>query len=401
MARLKDQIKRPLLRALAAFGHLVTNSFDRPIDPRPPGRVLVMQFGGIGDVLRVFPLIEQLESAWPNSDVALLTNQAAALLELYPGVRRPRHVPFDLQWHYPRKLMALARLRREGYQLIVNPTRGDGILECATMAWLIGAPQRIGFDQRSAGFFHTHKKDFSPTQSILQQNLDLLSPLGFAAPAKLRLRIPEGARAFASDWYAQHAPHGVARVVIHPWASSHAEFRAWPFPSYVELIEQLLEGQRMTVTILGSANEAAAHREALSALEARGAHDLAGKTDLIAAAALIADSDLFVGNDSGLLHVALATGVRVVAVFGATAPAQVLPPDSRTASVVAGVPCQPCYLHQPFFAYQCAYGFRCLRHLPVASVFAEVVRIAPRCTDDGRTSGAAHVSTERCQLSAN
>lgn len=335
-----------------------------------------MQLGGIGDVLRVFPLIEQLQSAWTRSNVALLTNQDAALLELYPGIRRPRHVLFDLRWNYPRKLQALLRLRREGYQLVVNPTRGDGMLECATMAWLLGAPQRIGFDQRSAGFLHSHKVEFSPTRSILQQNLDLLAPFGFKPPAELRLRIPEEARALASDLFARHVVDRVPRVVIHPWASSHAEFRAWPFDSYVDLIERLLGERRMAVMVLGSADEAAPHRDALNALQARGVQDFTGRTGLVEAAALIAGSDLFVGNDSGLLHLAVATGVPVIAVFGATAPAQVLPPASRAIPVVAGVPCQPCYLHQPFFGYRCSHGFRCLRDLPVAAVLAEVMRIA-------------------------
>ena len=366
------------MRVLAGIGRRVGIRFDRPVQPRRPWRALVIQFGGVGDILRVFPVVEQLQASHPNTDVGLFTNQGAVLLELYPGPRRPRHVLFDLQWSYPRKLWELAKLRRAGVDLIVNPTRGDGMLECAIMAWLIGAPHRIGFDQDGAGFLHTHKQPFSGVLPILEQNLRLLEPLGVeAGEARLRLRIPEPARAFAADWYMRHVPPGTLRVVVHPWASSHSEFRAWPFPRYAELIERLVEERNAVVLVLGSESEAAPDRGRLTGLPRGRVHDLAGATRLAEAAALIAGCDLFVGNDSGLLHMALAANVAAVAVFGATPPAQVLHTSTNAVAVVAGFPCQPCYRHQPLFDYRCNYGFRCLRELPVSAVLNEVLRRAP------------------------
>ena len=366
------------MRALARVGRRVGGHFDRPVHLRRPWRALVVQFGGIGDILRVFPLVEQLQSAQPESEVGLLTNQGAGLLDLYAGTRRPRHVPFDLRWNYARKLWDLAKLRRAGVDLIVNPTRGDGMLECAAMAWLIGAPHRIGFDQDGAGFLHTHKQPFSGVLPIPEQNLQLLEPLGISArEARLRLRIPESARAFAADWYARHVPPGASRVVIHPWASSHSDFRAWPFARYAELIGRLVEKRNAVVLIVGSEDEATPVRGQLTELSRGRVHDLAGTTRLAEVAALIAGCDLFVGNDSGLLHIAVSAAVPTVAVFGATPPEQVLPAVHGAVAVVAGVPCQPCYRHQPLFDYRCNFGFRCLRELPVDAVLGEVLRAMP------------------------
>lgn len=378
MRRPKDFIKRPFMRALASVGRRVGSRFDRPVHPRRPWRALVIQLGGIGDILRVFPLIEQLQAAQPESEVGLFTNQSAALLDLFAGPRCPRHVPFDLRWSYPRKMWELVKLRRAGVDLIVNPTRGDGMLECAVIAWITGAPHRIGFDQDGAGFPHTHKQPFSGELSIQEQNLRLLEPLGIEArETRLRLRIPEPARAFAADWYARHVPPGALRVVVHPWASSHSEFRAWPFPRYAELMERLVEERNAVVLVVGSESEATPDRERLSKLPRGRVRDLAGATTLTEVAALIAGCDLFVGNDSGLLHMAVSATVPTVAVFGATPPAQVLPPNNCAVVVVAGFPCQPCHRHQPLFDYRCDYGFRCLRQLPVGAVLSEVLRMVP------------------------
>lgn len=379
MGRLKDAVKRPLLRVLMRAGRRLGDRFDRPVRLGHPERVLVIQFGGFGDILRVFPLLERLQAAHPEADVALLTNQGAALFDLYPGPRRPRHIPFDLAWSYPRKLWALAQLRRAGVDLVVNPTRGDGMLECAVIAWLTGAPQRIGFEKDGAGFTHTCKRPFLlDGVSILEQNLRLLEPLGIeTGKIGAPIEIPQAAQAFAAGWYARHVPAGAPRIVVHPWASSHGEFRTWPFARYVELLERLMRERNAVVLVLGSAAEAEADRGLLAGLPAGRVHDLAGHTGLNEAAALIAGCDLFVGNDSGLFHLALAVDVPAVVVFGATPPVQMLPPNSRAVAVSVGVPCQPCYRHQPLFEYRCGYGFRCLRELPVGTVLDQILRLLP------------------------
>jgi len=145
----------------------------------------------------------------------------------------------------------------------------------------------------------------------------------------------------------------------------------------IALQERLVEERNAVVLVLGSESEAAPDRGRLTGLPRGRVHDLAGATRLAEAAALIAGCDLFVGNDSGLLHMALAANVAAVAVFGATPPAQVLHTSTNAVAVVADFPCQPCYRHQPLFDYRCNYGFRCLRELPVSAVLNEVLRRAP------------------------
>lgn len=376
--RTKDIVKRPLLRTLAGLGRHIGGFFTRPVKPGRPWRALVIQLGGIGDVLRVFPVVERLLAADPQADVTLFTNLGADLLDLFPGPQRPRHVLFDLNWSYPRKLRELMKLRRAGLDLVISPVRGDGMLECAVIAWLSGAPHRIGFDRDGAGFLHTHKQPFADGVSILEQNLRLLDALDIPERGtRLCLRIPEPARAFAADWYARHVPPDYQRIVVHPWASSHDEFRAWPIVRYAELMRDVIAARRVVMVVLGGDAEASRDRARLDGLPADRVFNLAGAVRLNEAAALIAGCDLFVGNDSGLLHFALAAEVPAVVVFGATPPAQVLHTSRHAIPVVSGVPCQPCYRHQPFFDYRCAHGFRCLSEVPVGTVLREILRNLP------------------------
>jgi len=75
-----------------------------------------------------------------------------------------------------------------------------------------------------------------------------------------------------------------------------------------------------------------------------GVVDLIGATDLSAAVAVLKSAEVFVGNDSGLMHVAGALGLATVGVFGSSSPAWTSPLGPRTRVVVAeGFPCQPCF----------------------------------------------------------
>ena len=375
MSAFKDRVKRPLLRGLACLGRKIGHFFDRPASPSPPRHAVVIQLGGAGDVVRVFPLLEHLQAAYPQAQVTLLTNQGAELLDLYAGPRRPDYRLFDLRWPYARKLREVAGLRRAAPDLVVSPVRGDGMLECAVLAWLTGAPHRVGFEQEGAGFLHTRKRSFSDESSILDQNLALLGLS--SSELRLRLRIPDAARTFATEWYARHVPPGGARVVIHPWASSHGEFRAWPLTRYAELVRGIVARHQAVVVVLGGPEEARRDTGWLDGLSSTTVFDLAGAVRIDEAAALIGSCDLFVGNDSGLLHLALTAEVPAIAVFGATSPVQVFHTSRRAIAVVSGVPCQPCHRHQPFFNYRCDYRFRCLTEVPVSAVLREVARVLP------------------------
>ena len=133
----------------------------------------------------------------------------------------------------------------------------------------------------------------------------------------------------------------------------------------------LLAGDKHRVVLLGDGQAGKLAKsltgvlgvEAASDLE-RGAPltDLTGRTGLREAAAILAACAGFVGNDSGLMHLAAALGVPTVGIFGSSNPGWTSPLGPRTAAVVAdGYACRPCYrktCNQPRFCLEDVSGAR-------------------------------------------
>ena len=150
-----------------------------------------------------------------------------------------------------------------------------------------------------------------------------------------------------------------------------AEFgpaKRWPAAHYAAVARHELSSGRQ-VWLLGSAGDAQACGEIAGA--APGVVNLAGRTSLLDAVDLIAQAGRVVCNDSGLMHVACAVGVPVVAVFGSTSPS-FTPPLGPTARVVRNdLPCSPC------FERECPLGhLRCLTELEPRQVIEAAARVA-------------------------
>ena len=162
-------------------------------------------------------------------------------------------------------------------------------------------------------------------------------------------------------------------VVFAPGAE-YGPAKRWPARHFSELAASLT----LPVLLLGSAKEAALCEEIAAPVNAARPGqclNLAGSTSLVQALSLIAASQSSVSNDSGLMHVAAAFGVRQVAIFGSSSPLHT-PPLNAQATVLwlknepdyqPPLDCAPC------FARECPLGHtRCLNDLTPASVLQKL-----------------------------
>jgi len=387
---MKQRLKRPLLRLLWSTGAAASPWLDRPADLGRVRRILVFQGGGIGDVIRVFPALRALHQALPGTSITSLTQYGANLFRLFP---RPEavtdHVVYDLQGAHrgllPKIRLALA-LRRRRFDMIFSPNYGLGMIEAAIFSFLVGAPCRIGFDHGGAGFLYTIKRNLAPTPSIQEQALALLAAAGLPLPCPERyLQVPEDGLVHAQA-ILRHAgiPEGCRLVVVAPEVKTDArygsfpEYRAWPLAHMAVLLREIPRRLHARVVLLGRplADSGALGLEAGAA--AAPVVNLLGETTLAEAAGLIGSAQLFIGNDSGLLHVAVGLQVPSVAIFGATAPHQVIPQSDMCVSLWKGLPCSPCFSHQPLFDLVCPFGVACLTTITPAEVLEAAERLLAR-----------------------
>jgi ADP-heptose:LPS heptosyltransferase len=147
----------------------------------------------------------------------------------------------------------------------------------------------------------------------------------------------------------------------------------WPLEHYAKLITELIAQYKATVIIIGDKTESAIAAEIVAKVQHPNLLNAVGQTTIIQMVVLINNSDLFIGNDSGPLHIAIALKVPTIGIFGFTAPEQLIPLQQDHV-VVKTASSKPLYIHQPFlqFGYQ---ESNALRHVSVSEVMEAVYKL--------------------------
>jgi ADP-heptose:LPS heptosyltransferase len=246
-----------------------------------------------------------------------------------------------------------------------------------------------GFESRelNAAFMTKRRRVASETLHIVDRNLDLLSALGLARqPAAFPLPAFSPSSALA-QLLAMTFPAG-RFAVINPGATWCT--KRWPVSRFSGLARRLAADLDLRSWVLWGNDRERADAQQLVA-DAGGAALLAPPTDLDDMAALIASSQLFVGNDTGPMHLACALGTPTVAVFGASDIRRNGPYSSNSLGLVALEPpaCQPCQ------KTSCQRGdLACLEGVDEARVFWACRELLSRrpAPDALAPSGEAHAA---------
>jgi len=300
-----------------------------------PSTLLVMRAGAIGDLILTLPAVAALRQHFPR--LRLLLAARADMLPLLIGSAADDVIPFDS--------LLLSPLFTSGSE-VTNELRAKlGNLELAIL-WLPERPARtVGNSLKRLGAVRVLDADPLPSgKHAADHLLDTLAPLGILRdliPAPL-LTLPDTAREDAA-W--QILGIGSAARVVALHVGSGGEAKRWPLSCFIELARLLAElPDTVVLLIRGPAEEAA---PALNSVGSTRIIHLASPP-LTALATILAHCALFVGNDSGITHLAAAMGLPTVALFGPTDPAIWGPrgahvtiirsPDTRMNSLeVAGV----------------------------------------------------------------
>jgi ADP-heptose:LPS heptosyltransferase len=340
----------------------------------------------VGDVVFTTPAIRALRRQFAAATLDYLVESSAA-----PVVRHNPHLSTVIEVERPRGLgrlgydLALARrLRRTGYDIALDFHGGP---RSAWLVWASGAPRRVGYDIPGRRWAYTtripwHPGLVPPRHSVLNQ-WDLLAPLEIGPPDPERDAVEMVAGdAATTAATARLAAAGVELdtplVVLHVSASN--PFRRWPRSAFVQVAAALAAADpRRRIMITAGPSEAdAADAVAADAARLAGAAATAivrcGEPALEELEVIVKRARLFIGGDSGPLHIAATTPVPIVALFGPTLPARSMPwrPAARPAIALepGPLPCRPCHQRS------CVPGdFRCLTAITPEAVVAAASRL--------------------------
>jgi heptosyltransferase-2 len=320
-------------------------------------RILIHGTNWIGDLVLISPGIRAIRKACPESRISLVVRAGYAdalrpnphLDEIIPYERNGRHRP-------PFGVFRFAReLREKRFDLAVLFPKS---FEVALIARLAGIPQRAGWRTDGRGLLITHGRRMRPEDKSRHNLLQFLEAVRFAGVKlperpEIEFHLEEEDRASArSILGAAGVEDGELLVAVHPGASK--EPRAWHPERFAAAADQILTQRHGKVLLLGGPSDRPLCAAVGSALEAA-AVDLSGRTSIRVTAAILERVGLFLGNDSGLMHMAAAVGTPVAAVFGPGSPERTTPyvEPARVRAVTTGFSCSPC--RQDFFR-ECVPG---------------------------------------------
>jgi ADP-heptose:LPS heptosyltransferase len=367
----------------------------------PDAHILVVKLATIGDLLLATPSLRALRETYPQARIDLLVTPASAgLLDGWKLIDRVIVLDKYL-FDYPQQLLKnprnLLRLRplwhnlRDGdydaVLLLHHLTLFFGRLKHQVLMRATGAKWRIGLDNghgwflnvrvKDNGFGAMHEADYNlavaKAAGATTNDKRLIVPINEEERKQARhliyeIDLTEANFAIASQMsdpknvgagLAPARQHASARIeqppikrpiiAMHPGSGGYSTARRWAPERFAQLADRLYQDAGGQLFLMGGPEESKLHQQIIELMQSEmPVRSFAGKGNIRVAAAILEQADLFVGNDSGLMHLATAVGTPTIAVFGLTnadawGPYEGGQSGQQAVVVKLDLPCMPCF----------------------------------------------------------
>ncbi|HEX5483177.1 MAG TPA: lipopolysaccharide heptosyltransferase I [Terriglobia bacterium] len=286
-------------------------------------RFLVIRLSSIGDIVHTLPAVAALGEAFPAAEISwAVEKRYACLVEENPYLKRTETLD-TFGWRKRRNPVKTLReiagsvraLRGERYDAVID---FQGLVKTGLIARMCRSPRRIGFAkwvhrEPGAGFFYTDQVPPPLGKHVIEQNLALVEHLGASANT-WQFPLPLNSGDERSAEAALEKQNIREFILVSPGGGWVA--KRWSPENYAALIGKLEAEFPWAVVLTGSPAERAEIAEILRASSSRRARYVSATLgELIA---LARRASLFIGGDTGPLHIAAALGVPIVALYGPT-----------------------------------------------------------------------------------
>ncbi len=337
-------------------------------------RVLVVRLRSIGDTVLTTSSLFALRRFLPHAQIdVVLEDWVAPVLDRSALIDKVISLPRDSKTLRAR----IAReLRRTNYDVVYNLHGGT---TSTLLARATGAKHRVGFGHYQYARLHNHLApkpqtlwQRSPLHSVEQQ-LALIGWTGVPVTDRplTRLAMTDKAVELVATKMAAKGFEGFQRgapfALIHPGAAFAT--KRWAVEKFAQVADQLSE-RRLTVVMIVSPQDT----KLLKSIVSQASRRIVTLDDvsLPEITALSSRARLFIGNDSGVAHIAAAAGAPCVVIFGSSNVAHWRPWTTTPSEIVREeLPCQPCH------GYFCAQFDEpeCILRVPVDRVIAAIDRV--------------------------
>ena len=334
---------------------------------KKPEKILIIRLSAIGDVVHVLPALILLRSNFPESKITwLVEDKASDILTGHPDIDDVIVFPRK-KWQ--REILKINRtlntlsdiltfckkLRSQHYDLVID---FQGNLKSGIMNLITGSGKRVGFGRgycKEFNYLTTQYQAHPPGKKMhrIDKNLFLLKKLGIETfqPVGLtgrrrgfqrpKLPVFKVDKKYISEFINTAINPSLPIIIIHPGTSKFGSYKQWPPLNYALLADMILESYEANVVFTWGPYEYSVVKEivekmkhkAIPACETRSIKQLVE---------LISRSSLFIGGDTGPLHIASILDIPVVGIYGPKDPEIYGPYNSKSIVIKKDMPCSPC-----------------------------------------------------------
>jgi ADP-heptose:LPS heptosyltransferase len=363
---------------LTAFVRIFGSKEAVKIDKEAVRKILVIKFWGLGSILLLSPTITGIREEFGDARIVLFTSrrnrEICGSLGVFDEVL---YLDVDGGWMTFVSSLAgnMARIFSERFDMVIDFeffTRFSAVLTFFTFSKV-----RVGYHAWEAwrGDIHNIKVPFNRYWHIMDSFYNLGTYIGLKDKAELKMSKPGFTKEDGSvvDGLLKGAGIAGRYIIANVNASDLVIERRWPYENFVELTRKIIEKHRRAIVFIGSDSE----REAVNAIVRNVGNplavNLAGKVSIPQLACLFERSDLFISNDSGPLHLAVAMETPTISLFGPETPVVYGPKGKAHTVIFKNIDCSPCVNVHDRKSVHCYWEKpKCMTLISVREVFEAI-----------------------------
>jgi lipopolysaccharide heptosyltransferase II len=368
-----SSLKDTLVSAICYLLRIPFRLASRGASFNTPSSVLIIKPCCLGDVLLATPVIAALRQTFPGARIDFAVGGwARAMVENNPhldGLVDCGRVGSGGRYSWREYLDLVRRIRAGRYEACFVLDRSPLI---SLLPYLGGVPQRVGLNSQGRGFSLTLGVPVVGLKHETELYLDTARAVGVEVNMpRLEFYPTDEDRRHVAEML--RAVPQASLVVIHPAGGSNPGMilsaKRWPPQRFAALADRLIKERRAQVFLVGGPDDGAIAATIKDGMRQE-PWDLTGQLTLGQLGALLERCDLFIGHDTGAMHLAVAVSTPVVAIFGPSDPRMYGPCSENSVALWHDVGCNPCLSHGRWDAT--CRRFRCIEAVTVEEVWQAV-----------------------------
>lgn len=343
-------------------------------------KILVLALSGIGDAIMFTPALSLLRKKYPDAeiDALVMINGVKEIFDRNPSLNKVIYFNFMNEGVFNSLKFIFSLRGRYDVSINVYPSNRK---EYNVINFLIGAKKKaaveyLRMNTSNFGWFNNITIKENDSLHNVEENILLVEKLvntSFNEKPNLQIFFSKEDDEYAAE-YLEHTGISKDELVIgfHPGCATlknHIK-RRWEPEKFSELGRRLISEYNSRILLFGGPEETELKHKVANGINSEKVH-LTRTDNLIHTAAVMRRCNLFITNDSSLMHISSALGLKVIAIIGPTNVNYIHPWNTEHKIVSLNLECAPCFYYspKPLICTRTDVQFKCIKELTPEMVF--------------------------------